>query len=251
MIIGPGDTGPVWVDQQMDHGSTIPMPPSMTPDLPQEGEHRLVVELQVHNKSEEHQIFSASDFVLESSGGKYWTATSVTSDIQLLPGQFVVKFVSFDVPSPPLADELRLAWHKGQSKMLMQVVSHPPDHALAEGPDTPINWPRDAEALPSGDFGRGKVIYTAKCWGCHGHPENPGTNTVGPHLGKIAEWGSRRIAGLTSKAYAYQSILFPNAFIAPKCKLGPCPKPSQMPDYRSLLNKQQMSDLLSYLLSDT
>jgi hypothetical protein len=54
---------------------------------------------------------------------------------------------------------------------------------------------------------------------------------------------------VTAPQYAYESLLFPGAFIASGCGgEAPCAQPSLMPGYGEVLSPQEMADLISYLL---
>lgn len=93
------------------------------------------------------------------------------------------------------------------------------------------------------------------CQTCHGQPEDdPSSAAVGPWLGEIKNDGANRIQGLLAQDYIYESILDPNAFIAPDCPNGPCNDPSLMPGdfaFRMSLNPQDMADMLAYLMGDS
>lgn len=112
-------------------------------------------------------------------------------------------------------------------------------------------------ATEPGDATRGSEAYTKyACFSCHGYPDQPGSNNVGPWLGEIAEVGATRVAGESAQQYIYNSILNPNAVIAPECPSGPCTSPSLMPgDFDSRMSTipntpQDMADILAYLMGD-
>jgi mono/diheme cytochrome c family protein len=121
---------------------------------------------------------------------------------------------------------------------------------VAEEPEAP-EWPATVAELPEGDAENGQQLYevTYGCQGCHGDPAQEGTNAVGPWLGDITEVGAERQEGYTAADYVYESVLDPNAFIAPECPTGPCTDPSGMPmDFAQRMTPQDMADVLSYLL---
>ena len=122
---------------------------------------------------------------------------------------------------------------------------------VVEAPTAPEVWPESVEELPEGDAASGADVYANNgCAGCHGDPAEPGTNGVGPHLGDIGVVGAERIEGTSAAEYVYESILEPNAFIAPECPTGPCNEPSGMnPNFGDVLSEQNMADLIAYLLS--
>jgi hypothetical protein len=54
---------------------------------------------------------------------------------------------------------------------------------------------------------------------------------------------------MSAAQYAYESLLFPGAFIAAVCTGDdPCEPPGPMPVYGEVLSPQEMADLISYLL---
>jgi mono/diheme cytochrome c family protein len=106
-----------------------------------------------------------------------------------------------------------------------------------------------------GDAARGEELYASYgCVACHGQLDNADSASVGPWLGDIAENGAERIPDTPAIQYVYESILYPNDFIAPDCPTGPCPgPPSPMrQDYAQVMGgedqAQDMADLLAYLL---
>lgn len=113
-------------------------------------------------------------------------------------------------------------------------------------------WPVVVADLPEGDPDSGQELYavTFGCQACHGDPAgDASTATLGPWLGNIAEEGAERRDGYTAADYVYESILHPNAFIAPDCPTGPCSEPSQMPpDFGARMEQQDMADVMAYML---
>jgi cytochrome c2 len=158
--------------------------------------------------------------------------------------------VRFDVPEPEDREaraDYWLVWRRHGRRVRMPVPQppfHHPDELLPE------DWPASVTELPPGDAAHGGALFadTYGCASCHGLPAAPGSDTVGPHLAAIARDGATREAGKSTAQYVYESILAPNAFIAPTCPGGErCPAPSTMPDYAALLRKQDMADLIAYL----
>ncbi len=113
------------------------------------------------------------------------------------------------------------------------------------------DWPESAEELPEGDVASGEELYqSAGCFACHGQIGSPNSAVVGPYQGNIANDAATRIAGTSAEQYIYESILDPNAFIAPDCPNGPCNDPSQMRlDYGDVLDQQDMADLVTFLMT--
>lgn len=117
-----------------------------------------------------------------------------------------------------------------------------------------VEWPENFDELPAGDAANGPAAYqTYGCFACHGDPQGASSSaTVGPWLGNIGNDASTRVEGLSAAQYIYESIMDPNAFIAPQCPNGPCPEPSPMRmDYPNIMNEQDMADLVEYYLTLT
>jgi len=115
-----------------------------------------------------------------------------------------------------------------------------------------VEWPEAVEDLPEGDAENGPDIYQLNgCAVCHGNPEDVNSvATVGPLLGNIGNDAETRVEGMSAEQYVYESILVPNAFIAPDCPNGPCNDPSVMrQDYPNLLSDQDMADLVEYYMT--
>jgi mono/diheme cytochrome c family protein len=117
-------------------------------------------------------------------------------------------------------------------------------------------WPSRVSELPAGDPENGAAIYQLPfaCNACHGALEDESTaNGPGPWLGSLSAEAGDRKEGYTAADYLYESILLPNAHIAPECLLGgepaDCTEPSQMRgDYGQAMTQQDMADIISYVL---
>ena len=110
-------------------------------------------------------------------------------------------------------------------------------------------------SVEPGDAANGADLYQSYgCVACHGDVAVEGSNPVGPWLGNIAEDGATRVEGQTAVQYVYNSILDPNAFIAPDCPNGACNDPSAMrADYAFAIagnSPQDMADLLAFLVGE-
>lgn len=120
-------------------------------------------------------------------------------------------------------------------------------------------WPNRVSELPAGDPENGAAIYQVPfgCNACHGGVEDESTaNGPGPWLGVLAEEAGERIAGYTAADYIYESILLPNAHIAPECltggEPGACLEPSTMlNNFGERMTEQDMADVIAYILGIT
>lgn len=109
-----------------------------------------------------------------------------------------------------------------------------PVAAQASGPTAPI----DVVAAMNG----------AGCAGCHVIPGIPGANgRVGPDLTEIGAVAQARVDGLSAAEYIQESILEPNAFIAPDCWGAPCPEGVMLQSFAATLSDTQLETIVGYL----
>jgi cytochrome c peroxidase len=88
----------------------------------------------------------------------------------------------------------------------------------------------------------------AGCGGCHTIAGVPGANgQVGPNLSNIGVDGATRIDGYSAEEYVTESILDPNAFIAPECPSGDCPAGVMLQSFAQTLSEDDLSAIVSYL----
>lgn len=93
------------------------------------------------------------------------------------------------------------------------------------------------------------IILNSGCGACHTIGALGEQRKVGPDLTHIADAAGTRVAGLSAAAYIRQSILEPNAFIAPECPNGPCLQNIMPRDYRQRLTDEQIDLIIDYLLT--
>ena len=239
-----------WVHDEMNHGPGFKMPPSMMPDLPLPGQQRLTIEFAVFNAGSEPLRFSTRELVLASEGGTRWPSQAAFDETELAPGHSMTTIVGFDVVD---GDEpLTLSWEREGRPQKILATRSPPIAPLPALKNT--EWPKLVSDLPPGNVGRGGALYSGRlaCFTCHGQPGVPGSNTVGPPLDAIGTESAKRVEGLSAAQYLYDSILDPNAAIAPRCPgTQPCANPSTMPFYGELLSPAEMADLLAFLITQS
>ena len=145
-----------------------------------------------------------------------------------------------------------------QIKNVVAFVLNFESEELCSAPVVTFDWPATAEAFlaefPDGDPANGAQLFvTYGCSGCHGAPDGSTPASVGPDLTNIAVDGATRVEGYTAQMYIYESVLHPNAVIAPNCPTGPClGPPSAMPANfaeRMGSNPQDLADIMAFLLS--
>ena len=122
--------------------------------------------------------------------------------------------------------------------------------------DDPCREKTTVTEINSGNLRRGEEVYVEyACHACHGTMDLPDSATIGPWLGNIAQDAGTRVEDISAWQYVYDSILYPNDFIAPKCPhtKGECLDPSLMAgDYRTRIapDPQNLADLLAFLMNE-
>jgi mono/diheme cytochrome c family protein len=108
---------------------------------------------------------------------------------------------------------------------------------------TPTALPSDASPVDIG-----KAVYTASgCAGCHGEPG--GAGIVGPSITGIATRAGSTVPGLSAEDYIRESIVNPNAYIAPECPSGPCAANLMPQTFGQTLSPDELDGLIQYLLT--
>jgi mono/diheme cytochrome c family protein len=101
----------------------------------------------------------------------------------------------------------------------------------------------------AGDSAAGEALFTQAtinsapgCATCHS--TEPGEVIVGPSLAGVASRAGERVEGQTAEQYLRNSILDPNAYVVDGFSAG-----TMYQDFASVLNDQQVDDLVAYLLT--
>lgn len=240
-----------WMADHMDHGGGFTRPATMMPGMPEPGIQRLAVELAFRNAGDWPVGYHGEEFsIVTDRGETYGIYGADLGTAELGRGQSLNTSLYFDVDTDEDPGRLRLLWQRDGDRVFMPLPD-PPDHYHAR-PRGDVVWPGDVTVLlPLGSSERGAELYGATygCIACHGDPERPGTNMVGPHLAAAGVVAAGRQEGKAAPQYLYESILRPNDFIVEECRDGmPCSTPSAMPDYAELLSLQDMADLIAYLM---
>lgn len=239
-----------WLRHEMlDGPSSRAMPSSMVPDMPPQGSHRLSVELTASNPTPWRiEIGRWRLLARTPSGEAFAPSGALPESLALSAGQRVVFDTRFDVPETAGAVALEVEANGRATRLFESPV---PKHEPDAGGSAPARmWPADVAELPRGDARAGRALFSGRlaCFTCHGHPELPSSNLTAPHLGELHRTAKHRVAGKSAAQYVYESILDPNAFIAPICAGGqPCASPSAMPFYGEVLSLQEMADLVAFL----
>ena len=72
---------------------------------------------------------------------------------------------------------------------------------------------------------------------------------VGPDLSNVAAEVAERVSDMTVEEYLHQSIVDPNADIAPVCPLGECPANVMPPNFAETLSEEEINAIVDYLAS--
>lgn len=108
----------------------------------------------------------------------------------------------------------------------------------------------DAAAAPIDVEAVTAIVTKGTCNACHTIPGIAGAvGIVGPNLSNIGAEASTRIPGYTAEQYLHESLVDPNAFIAPKCPFGSC-TPGSMPNTLvQTLTPEEIQTMINYLLT--
>lgn len=107
--------------------------------------------------------------------------------------------------------------------------------------------PLQPQLVVRGDAARGEDIFkhgingSPPCTSCHAL--QPGGFSLGPVLAGIAARAGQRVPGLSAEAYLHQSIIEPEAFVAPGFR------PIMYPQYADHFSEQDIADLIAFLMT--
>ncbi|MCA9936657.1 MAG: cytochrome c [Ardenticatenaceae bacterium] len=93
-----------------------------------------------------------------------------------------------------------------------------------------------------------ELILNSGCGACHTIGALGEAHKVGPDLTHIADVAGDRVPGLSAAEYIRQSIMEPNAVIAPQCPNGDCLANVMPKDYAERLTPEQIDAIVNYLL---
>ena len=124
-----------------------------------------------------------------------------------------------------------------------------------------LNWEEEATAgividvgsepppISDDPLARGKNVYVSQgCGACH-TIDGVSAGVVGPNFNQIGAISATRIDGYSAEEYILESIINPNAFIAPECPNGPCVENLMTQTFGDTIAEPQLADLIEYLLS--
>lgn len=236
----------VWLHEPTDHGDAARLPSAA--GAPEPGHRRLVVEVTAFNPRGAPLDFTPGELLLaDATRATVWPPAEAGPTVfTVRPAELLPVTLSFDVPPTP--GPVRLEWVRGSERATLLATGRPPSPGV---PRTPSRWPLRVEELPPGRESAGSVLFHGRlaCTSCHGDLARAEGPRIAPFLGDFARVGATRVAGKSAAQYAYESLLDPNALIAPECAPGvPCARPSIMPLYGESVTPQEMADLVRYLV---
>lgn len=135
----------------------------------------------------------------------------------------------------------------------VEPTAEPTAAPTAEPTVEPTAAPAAAEAAPvAGGVPSAETvapIFTkGTCVACHVIPNIPGAvGVIGPDLTQIGAAGATRIPGYTAEQYIRESILNPNAFIAPECPTGACLPGVMLQNLADILTPEEIDLVVAYL----
>lgn len=92
------------------------------------------------------------------------------------------------------------------------------------------------------------AFHRGSCGNCHVVPRVPGADgNIGPDLSKLGAVAGTRRKGYSAEQYIRESILRPDASIAPTCPDGTCPKGVMPQSFEKTLSKNDLELIVGYL----
>lgn len=94
------------------------------------------------------------------------------------------------------------------------------------------------------------IVTKGTCFACHVIPGIPtAVGQVGPNLSNIGVDAATRIPNYTAEQYIRESLLNPNAFLAPECPTGPCLPNLMVQNLGDTLTPEEIDTLVAYLVT--
>ncbi|MFQ5612632.1 MAG: c-type cytochrome [Anaerolineae bacterium] len=115
-------------------------------------------------------------------------------------------------------------------------------------PPSPTSPPAEPASPPVTAAEAEAAFAKGGCGACHTLPGITGAvGQFGPDLSEIGEEAAERIAGYSAEEYIRESILDPDAFIAPKCPAGDCPPGAMPQNFAETLSEDELNLIIGYL----
>lgn len=141
------------------------------------------------------------------------------------------------------AGQLRQPTAEEMAELEAQIEATPTAGAPTALPE-PTATPRPIDGTTAEE-----IMLNAGCGACHKIGSIGEAHKVGPDLTYIGLTAGERVADMSAETYIRQSILEPNAYLAPECPNSPC-LPGIMPqNFHLRLTEEQLETLVTYLLN--
>lgn len=141
------------------------------------------------------------------------------------------------------AGEIRQPSAEEVAQLQAQQAATPTTAAPTAAPE-PAATPRPIEGVEPDE-----IILNAGCGACHKIGSIGEAHKVGPDLTYIGLTAGERVPDLTAEQYIRQSILEPNAYLAPECPNSAC-MPNIMPqNFSTRLSAAQIDTMVAFLLA--
>lgn len=129
----------------------------------------------------------------------------------------------------------------------VKVAATPPPQESSDD-NTQSTTQQATDSQDSGHPAIAAAFNKGGCAGCHVIPGIPGANgQIGPDLSTIGSDAGSRIDGYSADEYIRESIVEPNAFIAPECPTGECPEGVMLQAFAQVLSPQDLDTIVAYL----
>lgn len=116
-----------WISMDHNEAKGFPMPASMMPGMPGEGEHRLKVEFTLRNPGESARAFAPAELQLAAGGGKVYAPINDPAMAHSIgPGQAIDGLFYFDVPGTET--DLHLVWTSGGTQVHIPLSAPSDEH---------------------------------------------------------------------------------------------------------------------------
>ncbi|WP_095041976.1 c-type cytochrome [Candidatus Promineifilum breve] len=141
------------------------------------------------------------------------------------------------------AGEIRQPTAEEAAALLAQSAATPTPGAPTPSP-APTATPRPIDGRAPDE-----IIQNAGCGSCHKIGAIGEAHKVGPDLTYIGLTAGERVTGMTAEEYIHQSIVEPNAYLAPECPNTSC-LPGIMPqNFATRLSAEQIDTMVAFLLA--
>jgi mono/diheme cytochrome c family protein len=146
------------------------------------------------------------------------------------------------------------------SKFILNWRQSPAESGVIDSPKPGEGFTPKPTAVPlTPEQEAGKAVFLKTgCNACH-TIKGVSNGGIGPNLSKIAtdapeiiasaEYKSSQGKATTPEEFIHESIVSPNAYVAPQCPTGPCPANVMPPNFEQTIAPADLTNLVAYLNS--